>query len=177
MFISILALSSCTDPAKEFAVETAQCDSLSTQLAQLSQWFVVDETKIRKRQLLFGKQNKLIQTDSLDQFLPHELGLSVIQYRGIPAIYNNYLLNHLAISKQQDSLVKAVSLLKQDLYDKKIGRRKFRDLLAGLQHAVGNLEMDVNATSKKVFEVEPTYKRIQPHIDSLDKLMLVMPGQ
>lgn len=175
LFLSAVWMS-CKSPAQKFATETAQLDSIRTQLNTMKVWFMVDERKVSKRFAHLQQQDSIIQLTNLAQRLPEDLGLAIEEFRAIPEIYKNYLNLFKQQQQQLDSLVQSTDSLQNLLYSEKIGRRKFRELLGAHQLIVNRLQQEVEATVKKTIEVEPTYKRIQPHIDSLERFS-AMPGQ
>lgn len=171
-----LALSACQSPAQKFATETAQLDSLKTQINTMKAWFMVDERKVNLRFKHMQQQDSIIQLPNLASRLPQSLELDVDQYRAIPAIYQNYLQLYKQQQTRLDSLALATDSLQNILYTEKIGRRKFRELLAAQQQFTNALQTQTEGTVKKTIEVEPVFKRIQPHIDSLEKFAF-KPGQ
>jgi hypothetical protein len=168
LFVGIFWVS-CTNPAQKFTTETAQLDTIRSQINTMKVWFMVDEHKISKRYKHLTQQDSIIQLTNLSEQLPKDLGLSIEEFRAIPNIYRNYLNLFKQQQRQLDSLTQSTDSLQNLLYSESIGRRKFRKLLEIHKQCTNNLQLEVEATVKKTIEVEPTYKRIQPHIDSLEQ--------
>ena len=82
----------CQDPASKYRTETVRFDSLREELFTMRVWFMMlDDSSVQKRYNHLVEQDSLINLPNLADHLPRELGLSLIEYRGIGPIYKNYL--------------------------------------------------------------------------------------
>lgn len=164
LLVSLLSIFACGNG--QFETEMSMLDSAEAQLTAAGKMLQIDAESIEKREKEM-EEKKLYFREHYADSPSLELVQLVESYIGIATIYENYLRNHSSLEKEHEELEKQLRDLRHSLKKEEITRKDFHIYFSKEKKDIEELLEHTEETARRVFEVEPIFKRLSPQMDSI----------